>query len=82
MNRKPSVRILITRGITTLGDAIKLNADAMNIATPAIDVRINPASKNSMSVRDVVTCALRTTPITSRLAPIKANPKRKYKIKK
>ena len=82
INRKPSVRILITSGITTFGDAIRLNAEAINIATPAREVRMNPASRKSMSVRDVATWALRTTPITSRLAPIKAKPKRKYNIKK
>ena len=82
INRKPSVRILITSGITTFGDAIRLNAEAINIAIPASEVSINPASKKSISVRDVATCAFKTTPITSRLAPIKAKPKRKYNIKK
>jgi len=47
--------MLITRGITTFGDSIRLKADAINIATPASDVRINPARRKSMSVRDVAT---------------------------
>ncbi|MFO7967859.1 MAG: hypothetical protein R6U44_09715 [Archaeoglobaceae archaeon] len=82
MNRKPIVNILITKGITTMGDIIRSNAEAMRTATPAREAKINPASRNSMSFLRLTTWAFNTTPITSMLAPIKANPKRKYKIKK
>lgn len=82
MNRKPIVNILIIKGITTVGDTIKLNAEAMSTATPDSEARINPANRNSMSFLKLTTWAFSTTPITSMLAPTKANPKRKYKIKK
>lgn len=76
------VKILIIRGITTVGERIKSKAEAIKTAIPASEARINPASRNSMSLLKLTAWAFNTTPITSMLAPIKANPKRKYKIKK
>jgi len=82
MNRNPSVRIDIIRGITTPGEITSSNAEAIRTATPHKETRIKPARRKSISFLDVATCALRTTLITSKLAPTKAKPNRKYNNKK
>lgn len=82
INKKPSVKIDIIRGITTPGEITSSKAEAIRTATPHKETRIKPANRKSMSLREVATCALRTTLITRRLAPMKAKPKRKYNNKK
>lgn len=55
MNRKPIVNILIIKGITTVGERIKSNAEAMSTATPANEAKVNPASRNNMSFLKLTT---------------------------
>jgi len=82
MKRKPPVNMLIVTGITISGETINPSADASSIPIPAITIRIIPARKKSISFRDVMVWAFKTTTISNMLAPTKAKVKRKKSIMK